>query len=134
MALLVTDGVCDRHASWMGDLMEFVLREESRTRASLPGSVSVRYATIDDEPYEEFVRERMVARRGQLVVDRVSAFVAGSGLSAIVDLDLAACRARVRLQLGEVDPPATTGIESARLVHTSAQEIADALRARRTVG
>jgi hypothetical protein len=122
--------LCDRHAIWIADLVGFAVAEERRRRAVLPGTVTMRYVTIGDPPYEDLTRDD-VRRLGRTVLERVERFVGGSVLGAMVELDLRARRARVNLLLAEVAPPITTVLDSARLVHTSAHELAHAIRARR---
>lgn len=133
VAALIADGNCAAHASLYGALVAVAIDQEAERRAVLPGSVHLRYVEISDEPYET-ISPGDAMRMGRVVVTRAAGFVARSGLSAIVEVDCRALRARVTLQLADLEPPATTVLDSRRLVHTSAQEISDALRMRRVVG
>lgn len=122
------DGFCGRHAGMLAELVTLVVTEE-RARHVPAGVVEVRYIALGVEPYE-LLPNTSPRRAAEHIVSRVSQFVAGSALGATVDVDLSARRARVTLQLDDTLNPATTVIESHRLVHTSAWELATALRDR----
>jgi hypothetical protein len=130
LAAVIAQGTCPRHAGWLGDLVGLAIRNEAARRALLPGAVDVRFTAITEEPWEE-ISSADARLHGLPVISRVKAFVASSSLSAIVELDCHARRARVSLQLGDVDPPATTVLESRRLVHTTAGEISHLMRVQR---
>lgn len=125
---LIKRGHCDRHASLLAAMTGASVREESRRRSALPGTVEVRMVQLEVEPFEPL--SDVAARQdGRPVVDRVRRFILNSPLSALVELDLKTRRARVtlRMAVGEESPPETV-YESQRLVHTTAHEVADALR------
>ena len=132
VAALAANGTCSRHLGWLGAAVGHVIRTEISRRSLLPGRVDVRFVAVDAEPFEG-ISSSEARSHGTPVVERVRAFVAQSSLSAIVEIDCAARRARVSLQLSG-DDPATMVLESTRLVHTSAQEISDALRQQRARG
>lgn len=123
-------GYCTRHAVLLGDLVAMAVRRESARRVVLPGTVEIRTVKIDAEPFEPLTAHD-ARRRGNRVVDRVRRFVAGSALSALVEMDLESRRVRVTLQLADAAVPVTTVIESDRLVHMTAGELAEGLRLRR---
>lgn len=130
MASLLADGTCARHAGWLGAIVGHAIRTEISRRSLLPGTVDVRFVAVVEEPFEG-ITSADVRAHGLPVIDRVKTFVASSALSAIVEIDCQARRARVSLQLAEGEQPATAVLDSTRLRHTSAQEISDALRMRR---
>lgn len=122
-------GYCYRHAALLGAVVEAAIREEAARHRVLPGTVEVRHVQIDAEPFETY----QAAEGWKPVVSRVRKFVDGSQLGAIVEVDHTHRRARVTFQLcDERSPqPRTVGIESGRLVHMTAAELAAALRERR---
>lgn len=122
-------GRCGRHSAIGAALVAIAVRAENARRAVLPGTVEVRHVHLDREPFEP-VAASAARREGRPLVERVQAFVAGSALSAIVELDLGHRRARVTLQLLVGDRPRDTIIETPRLVHLTAQELVAALRDR----
>lgn len=122
-------GLCGRHASLVADLVRMVVRQEISRREVLPGTVRVRHVRIDAEPFE-LLPAGVARKNGMPIVERVQKFVEGSVLSAIVDIDVGSRRGRVTLQLGDD----TTVLESDRLVHLTATELATALRSRRGCG
>jgi len=122
-------GFCHRHAALVGDLFALAIRTEAARRHLLPGTVEVRHVQITAEPFEQ-LSAPSARRHGLPLVDRVRAFVNGSQLAAVVELDLDTRRARITFQLHEGQ--SMTGIESERLVHTSAAELVATLRDRKT--
>jgi hypothetical protein len=122
-------GFCHRHAALLGDLFALALRDEATRRRLLPGTVEVRHVQITAEPFEQ-LSAPSARRHGLPLVDRVRDFVRGSQLGAVVELDLDSRRARITFQLHEGQ--SMTGIESERLIHTSAAELAATLRDRKT--
>lgn len=129
-----SDGLCDEHASWYGRLVSWAISEEALRRSVLPGTVQVRYVDLAEPPYE-VMPVNVLRRQGRQLIERAERFVAGSQLGAIVEIDFGARRARLRLQLPAPEQPTSTlstVLDSARLVHTSAQEVSDALRRRAT--
>jgi hypothetical protein len=122
-------GYCDRHAALLGAVVEAAIRDEAARRSMLPGTVEVRHVQIEADPFETF----QLVNGWKPVVSRVRKFVDGSQLGAIVEIDHVHRRARVTFQLcDERSPqPRTAGIESTRLVHMTASELAAALRDRR---
>ena len=121
-------GYCDRHAALFGAMTAAAVREESARRAALPGTVEVRRVKLEPDAGEAMTAAA-AKRDGDPIVDRVRKFVIGSQLSALVELDVAARRARVTLRMSSSDrEQPQTVIDSDRLVHTTPAEIADALR------
>lgn len=121
-------GFCYRHAALLGDLFALAIHTEAARRRLLPGTVEVRHVQITAEPFEQ-LSAPSARRQGLPLVDRVRAFVNGSQLAAVVELDLDSRRARITFQLHEGQ--SMTGIESERLIHTSAAELVSALRDRK---
>lgn len=113
----------------IGDLVGALARVERRNRDIRPGTVEVRMVEINAEPYE--LLSGGEARRGARgIVDSVARFVCDTALSAVIEIDRVAKRARVTFTLHELDEPQHTVIESNRLVHFSARELVDSLRDR----
>lgn len=130
VALACKLGHCAQHAALIGALVAEAIRVENARRTTLPGTVEVRHVLIEAEPFEP-IAAPCARREGRPLVDRVREFVAGSALSATVELDLGHRRARVTMQLLAEDGAArNTVIETPRLVHLTAQELVVALRDR----
>lgn len=118
---------CYRHGALIAACLAGVIRTEAARRVTLPGTVEVRHVLIEAEPFEQM--SAPVARReGVPMIERVRAFVNGSQLSAIIEVDLGRRRARITFQLH--DGGTMTGIESDKLVHLSASELVTAIRAK----
>lgn len=130
---LMRRGVCEMHARLIADILGLTIRTEAARRAALPGTVEVRHVAIEREPYEE-ITAGAARRHAEPVVAEVRKFVAGSALSALVEVDIGNRRARVTFQLvvDDATSPPSTVIDSPRLVHLTAQELVAALRDRRS--
>lgn len=130
---LIADGVCFRHAMWISSCAGHRVELE-QTRRDIPaGEILITYVTLDpSDPECEAVVD---AKRsgGLALIERARAFVAGSRLSGLLELDPAGGRARLSLQLADADPPEILVVDSTRLAYASAEELVDVLRMRRSL-
>lgn len=87
------------------------------------GTAALRMSVLHEPPFEDISRSE-ARMQGVRLMAQVRAFVAGSDLAGLVDLDLLTRRARITLALDRI----SATIQSARLALTTPAEVADALR------
>jgi hypothetical protein len=96
----------------------------------MAGTAAIRMRAIHEMPFE--LMSRTDAKlRGSRILARVRAFVTGTELAGLVDVDLMTRRARVTLTAHGADPSC---IVSARLIYVRPDEVLEAMRIRRAMG
>lgn len=99
--------------------------------AVVAGTAALRVTEVSALPHEPMPRAE-ARMRGARMIQEVRAFVAGSLLAGLVEIDLLSRRARVTLALAPslISPVVACSIPSARLALTTAAEVVDLLRMR----